>query len=197
MVGEDKAVLHGDLDNFDRDDFDRVDRLVRSFYKNRGFSDDEAADLSQETLMRVFANIDKLRDARSMGAWVLRIAANIYKNELRSRRTGKRDGEEISIDDLHEDYLVSQESNSLVTAINRERVARLGPMIKNLSPMQRACFSRMLLGFKYEEIADALRISVATVKAHVHQVRLRLAKLEEEQETSSGPNVSMRSEGDL
>jgi len=41
--------------------------------------------------------------------------------------------------------------------------------------MRLCCALRYERGLKYEEIADVMKISIETVKAHLHQGRKRLA----------------------
>jgi DNA-directed RNA polymerase specialized sigma24 family protein len=49
--------------------------------------------------------------------------------------------------------------------------------------MRRCCLLRYEQGLKYQEIAVVMKISIETVKAHLHQARKRLAaKLETRKE---------------
>src|SRR5262245_30220625 len=64
---------------------------VYGFFKSRDFADDEALDLTQETFFRVFQNMGNLRSQASLDSWILRIAANVWKNEIRYRHAGRRD----------------------------------------------------------------------------------------------------------
>jgi RNA polymerase sigma-70 factor (ECF subfamily) len=167
-----------------REIFDQYHGLVRSFFRNRGFSDEETSDLTQEALLRVFKNMDKLRSPAARGAWVLRIASNIYKNELRYRKAGKRAGQEVPLDATPEgmasrDVVTIQGGAGARTPLDdtllAERLQAVAACIGKLPPRMRQC----LLFYadqerKYQEIADLLHISIESVKAHIHQARLRL-----------------------
>jgi RNA polymerase sigma-70 factor (ECF subfamily) len=169
-----------------RELFDQYHGLVRSFFRNRGFNDEETSDLTQEALLRVFKNMEKLRSPAACGAWVLRIASNIYKNEIRYRRAGKRSGLEIPLDAKPEgqpapdrDAVVIQGGVSRRTPLDdtliSERLRAVASCIVQLPPRMRQC----LLFYahqerKYQEIADLLHISIESVKAHIHQARHRI-----------------------
>ena len=59
--------------------------------------------------------------------------------------------------------------------IKRERSARLRSALQELPPQMRTCcVLRYVRGLKYQEIATVMKISIETVKAHLHQARKRL-----------------------
>ena len=159
-------------------------RVVR-FFAVRGFSSDECAELTQETFVRVFLGIGRLNDASRFATWLYEIAANVYRNELRHRGAAKRDAFEESIEELAEDQaarppdtiaaLSATEPGPLDVALHRERVERLRASLTLLPPQMRRCvYLRLYQDLKYREIAALMRISIETVKAHLHQAQKRL-----------------------
>ncbi len=58
---------------------------VNHYMRRRGFSPDEAEDLTQETLLRACMNAHHFRGV-SLGAWVFRIAANLAVDQIRRHR---------------------------------------------------------------------------------------------------------------
>jgi RNA polymerase sigma-70 factor (ECF subfamily) len=168
-----------------REIFDRYFARLRRFFKGRGFSDDEAADLTQETLLRVFKNIDQLRTRSSLEAWVLRVASNLYKNEIRFRRAGKRAGYEVALDGAGENMQEALEDaalpsssrtpNPLEQALSKEEIERVDGCIGKLPSRMRQCLvAYAYQERKYQEIAELLSISIESVKAHIHQARRQL-----------------------
>jgi RNA polymerase sigma-70 factor (ECF subfamily) len=168
-----------------REIFDRYFPRIRSFFKGRGFSDDEAADLTQETLLRVFKNIDRLRTRSSLEAWILRVASNLYKNEIRFRRAGKRAGHEVALDAAAENMQEALEEaalrssprtpNPLENALSKEAIETVDGCIEQLAPRMRQCLvAYAYQERKYQEIAELLSISIESVKAHIHQARRQL-----------------------
>ncbi len=165
-----------------REIFDRYGSRIRRFFKGRGFSDDEAADLTQETLLRVFKNIDLLRTRSSLEAWILRVASNLYKNEIRFRRAGKRAGREVALEAAGENMQEALEVAALPSssrapdpleqALAKEAIETVDDCIGKLPARMRQCLvAYAYQERKYQEIADLLSISIESVKAHIHQAR--------------------------
>lgn len=160
--------------------FRYYDSLV-GFFQNRGFSAEESADLAQETFLKVFRGLRGFRDKSSYRTWLFQIAANVYRNELRSRKQLKRQGIETAND------LILQQGQSpdmaqisedpLASTLDRERADVLAEALDQLPGQMRRCvLLRLHQGLKYREIAAVLNISISTVKAHLFQARHRLRK---------------------
>lgn len=154
--------------------FRRYYRPVASFFMKRGFSSEESRDLAQETFLRVYSKWDSFRGDSSAETWLFQIAANLYKNKLRSLQTQKRDAQEVSMDaEMVE--LGSRESDPLRTVLTEERTQRLRVALEDLPPqMRQAVLLRVDGDLKYREIADVMHVSIETVKAHLYQARQHL-----------------------
>lgn len=156
---------------------------VRSFFLRKGFSLQESDDLTQDVFLRVFRAIDAFRRESRFERWLWEIAANIYFNEVRRRRTEKRDGLEQSLDSGVETEegvgpgitLASVDPSPEAEVVRRDQSQALQAALQELpDQMRRCCILRYEEGLKYKEIADVMRISIETVKAHLHQARKRL-----------------------
>jgi RNA polymerase sigma-70 factor, ECF subfamily len=157
-------------------------RVIR-FFRHRGFSEEDSRDLTQEVFSRVFNAIDTFRQESRFERWLFEISLNVYRNELRRRGAEKRDALEISIDNAPEDDShpgpkvepVSKEKDPLDGIIDRERQTALHKAFQELpAQMRRCCELRYIQGLKYHQIATVMKISIETVKAHLHQARKRL-----------------------
>ena len=171
--------------NFERL-FTLHERRVRSFFLQRGFTKDEAADLTQDVFFRVFRGIASFRLEAGFKTWLFEIADHVYQNELRRRGAGKRKGWETSIETGGQDEdgkpaafePPPTEPRALEDVLERERDEALSRAIKELPEQMRTCFLlRYDQGRKYKEIAVLMKISIDTVKAHLFQAKKRL-KLE-------------------
>ena len=176
---------HPSLGQSQRDLFDRYHGRIRRFFLSRGFNDDEAEDLTQDTLWRVFQHMDKLRAQGSVDAWVLRLAANIWKNELRYRQAAKRSGIDLSLE-----ASLTDGPDALEAAAVRNTLRPPSPLEQALAAEEldaaNACFDQLPPGMrrclalhvhqerKYQEIADLLDLSIQSVKSHIHEARRRL-----------------------
>jgi len=170
-------------------------RKVINFFRRKRFSPEESRDLTQDVFSRVFQAIATFRRESRFERWLFEIAANAFRNELRKRGAEKRDAVEVSINvSPEEDGVsaqavepVSQEQSALDSMIKRERSARLRSAFQKLPPQMRTCcVLRYERGMKYQEIATEMKISIETVKAHLHQARKRL--IEELGDGEEGPS---------
>ena len=164
--------------------FDAYHGRVFRFFKSRNFHDDEARDLTQETFVRVFQNMDKLRSRTALDSWILRIAANLWKNEIRSRKTGKRYAQEVAFDGSGADGDAIERAaldmkdvpSPLDETLAAERLAATEKCVEALPPGMRRCLVlHVYQDRKYQEIADLLKLSVQSVKSHIHQARQHVA----------------------
>jgi RNA polymerase sigma-70 factor (ECF subfamily) len=168
-----------------RETFDRCYPRLCHFFRSRGFSEDETDDLTQDTLVRVIKNMDKLRTPASIEAWILRVAANVWKNELRFRQAKKRKATELSLDapleggpDLLEAAAVRNSlrpPDSLEQLLAADELAATLDCLEQLPPGMRRCLVLHVFGSRqYREISDLLKLSIESVKSHIHQARHRL-----------------------
>ncbi|MFN2578664.1 MAG: sigma-70 family RNA polymerase sigma factor [Pyrinomonadaceae bacterium] len=143
---------------------------------------EEARDLTQETFLRAFQNIDRFRGDSSLKTWIYRIAINQARNRWRWWRRRKRDVT-VSLDatDEHRDRPLATTLPSENTpspeqeTLAREREAQLREALKGLRRSYReAVILRDVEGFSYEEIASTLQISIGTVKSRISRGRLEL-----------------------
>jgi RNA polymerase sigma factor (sigma-70 family) len=160
-------------------------RLV-GFFKKQGVPSEDALDLTHEALWRVFQHMGKLRASGSMDSFVMRVAANLWKNDLRYRGAEKRRHGELSLDQLLEDREVRVEAGSLgwgpepsdplQDTLAAERLAGLRDCFERLASRRKSCLDlHVFQGRPYQEIATILRISVESVKSHIFQARRQLA----------------------
>ena len=156
---------------------------VAGFFRRKGQSQEDSRDLTQEVFFRVSRGIDAFRHESRFERWLLEIARHVFSNHVRSLRTGKRDAQEYSIDEAvdGEDGGVGLQvadpgPDPLDQVIRRQQRSALREALQELPPQMRTCCAlRYERGLKYEEIAGVMKISIETVKAHLHQGRKRLA----------------------
>ncbi|RPH56467.1 RNA polymerase sigma factor [bacterium] len=176
-------VPAGGLDH--RGIFEAFHGRVHRFFKSRGFGEDEALDLTQETFVRVFQSMDELRSRASLDSWILKIAANVWKNEIRFKKAGKRDAREVSLDGGGTegegaevaDFAREDAPGPLEELLTAERQGALDKCLDALPPRMRRCLVlHVYQERKYQEIADLLEISIQSVKSHIHQAKEKLGE---------------------
>lgn len=158
---------------------------VFRFFRGRGFQHQDAADLTQETFIRIFKHMGELRDEAAITAWIRRIAVNVWKNELRFRHAARRAGAEVPVDAADAKAAGAIEGelaekgprapDALAELLDSEKAAVMQRCLGDLPPRMRQC---LLMhtdeGRKYREVADQLGLSIESVKSHIHQARARL-----------------------
>jgi RNA polymerase sigma-70 factor (ECF subfamily) len=143
-------------------------------YTNRR---DEAEDLTQEILIRVYQNLKSYRlEAGSFQNWILRVARNLVIDHYRQVRRYPQSGgsEELENMNLRDDKI----PNPQRAAEQLEAARFLQQGLQSLSPeLKEAIILRDLEGMAYQEIADMLGVPEGTVKSRINRGRLELAKL--------------------
>lgn len=164
--------------------FSRYRRRLLAFFASRGLDPETCADLSQETFVRVYRSSARFRGEAPLAVWIFRIAANLYRNEIRRRHAAKRQATELSliddrdtaIDHVQMDTGAAGDAEPLAGALRQERSQALRHAVADLPPQMRRVFElRAYHGFETRDIAAVLKISPSTVKVHLHQARKRLA----------------------
>jgi RNA polymerase sigma-70 factor (ECF subfamily) len=159
---------------------------IQSFFTRKGFSVEDSRDLTQDVFLRVFNRIDTFRRESRFERWLWEIAAHVYFNEVRRRRTEKRDGQETSLDApvrIADGRSPGLELPALDPSpeeefLRREQSAAFHAALRELpDQMRRCCILRYEKSMQYQEIAIVMKISIDTVKAHLHQARKRLKDL--------------------
>ena len=156
-------------------------RLVRYFLK-RGLSPEDAEDLTQDVLIRVFNGEARLDSRTGLEAWLFEIAKHVALNHHRSRTALKRSAVVVSLNepaspegDGPRREPKDEEPDARDRLLREERLARLTAALDGLPPQMRRCVRlRIDQDRKIEEIAILLRMSPNTVKSHLHHATLRL-----------------------
>ncbi|HXO27226.1 MAG TPA: RNA polymerase sigma factor [Thermoanaerobaculia bacterium] len=167
--------------------FCKYQRRVQRFFERKGASREEAKDLTQDTFLRVFRSDVRLANGAELEAWLFEIARNVWANWLRAKATRKRAATVVSLDEprpgrdpreVADPALVAGATDALASAITREQLEILGRALAELPEQMRQCVTmRIREDLKYGEIAAVMRISIDTVKSHLHQAKRRLRAL--------------------
>lgn len=171
---------------------ERYGRTLRRYFQRRELSPEDAEDLTQETLIRVFRAEAQFSSRSELEAWLFEIARNVALNRVRERTALKRSAVVVSLDETAapgDDAQnmaprrepESEEPDALARLLQDERFERLAAALDELPPQMRQCVRlRVDQGRKIEEIATLLNISPNTVKSHLHHAKPRLRALLED-----------------
>ena len=142
---------------------------------------EDAEEVAQDTLMKVFGNIEQLREPERVRAWVLRIARNACL--MKRRKSVFAPAQELSIDDFlpHSDrdgelrrLEIADWSNLPDNALLRSELRGvIRKAIGELPEIYRMTIVlRDMEELSTEETAQTLEVSQEVVKTRLHRARL-------------------------
>lgn len=141
----------------------------------------DAADVTQEVFLKAFRGIHGFRRGSSLKTWLYRIAVRESLNHRRWWHRHSRN--EVSMDISADEHRAAIEIEDVEATpfdqlAAREMQAAVRGALAELSEAYRsAVILRDLEGLSYEEVAEVLEISVATVKTRILRGRRALKKL--------------------
>lgn len=153
--------------------FDRIWRnyhkRIRFFIQNR--VPDDAEDLTQEIMLKVYQNLERFDPNRSFNAWIYSIARNHCINHVSKKRpsVGGFPG------DSSAEVLPAASDTPESKYLDRERERVIDSTLAALDPdLRETAFLRFHEGMRGREIADATGVPEGTVKSRIHCIRDKL-----------------------
>ncbi len=137
-------------------------------------SREQAEDLAQEAIVRAYEAFDRF-DGTNFKAWMLRIVTNLYINKYRQRQRGPQVG---SLDDEGVQEPMSAESQVPDRVLFDEAVgAEVEEALKQVpDDFRMAVILSDIEGLSYQEIADATKVPIGTVRSRIARGRGLLRK---------------------
>jgi RNA polymerase sigma-70 factor (ECF subfamily) len=178
-----KQCRRGDADATSRLIVKYQDRLYNAILKICGNPDD-AAELTQETFVKVLENIGTFRGQSSFYTWLFRIGVNLALNFCsRKLRLGmcSLDGDSAAGEgkpSMAASLQDRKEADPVAIAQNRELARQVLAALEKLEDHQRAIVVlRDIESMSYEDIAEVLQIELGTVKSRLCRARMALREL--------------------
>lgn len=149
--------------------YDRYHQRVLNVCRRMLGKPEDAEEAAQEAFLRVYQALYRFNGRYQLGPWVTRIATNVCLDHLRSRA---RKPCEPTTDELLELEIDTSDEDPEAIHIKRFEGRRVRRVLAGLPPMHRAAIVlRDFEGLSYEEVAIALDITEAQVKALIHRAR--------------------------
>lgn len=134
--------------------------------------EDYAHDLLQETVLRIMANADKYKDQGKFHAWARTVMKRIYLNDQSSNERHKNK----FIDGY--DYLNDESTHPFVSENQYVYLKYdLHKAILMLPPRYSKIMVMILAGYKYEEIAKKMDMSIGYVKSTIFIAKNMLRRI--------------------
>lgn len=131
----------------------------------------DAADVVQEVFLKVYRKVDDFRGDCTLKTWMYRIAVHEASNRRRWFSRHRRN--EVALDSNGEggsswDWLEDKGATPYQEMVRRERLDLVGESLRQIDERLRtAVILRDIQGLSYNEIADALEVSLGTVKSRI------------------------------
>lgn len=145
---------------------------------------EEANDVAQEAFIKLYRNLDTLREGETFLPWMLRLTRNCAIDRI--RRLKVRTPEySVPVEDGPE--IVAQQPSPEENSLSRWRSGLLYRALDQLSEQSREVIMlKDIQELQLREIAEMLALPLGTVKSRSHRARIELAEVIQEMEPSSG-----------
>ncbi|MDE2831369.1 MAG: RNA polymerase sigma factor, partial [Gemmatimonadota bacterium] len=134
-------------------------------------------DLMQDTFFRAYRSLHTFKGQAAFSTWLTQIALNVYRSHLRSQQVRQNwvyqtEDPEV-VRNVIRDLIPGALPDQIVE--KRERIQLVHKSIQNLPERYRkAMWLRYVMDWSYEEITQALRVPLGTVKTWLCRARRQL-----------------------
>jgi len=143
----------------------RVYASLFSFTKSK----EDSEDLSQQTFIKVWQQLNSFRGESAFFTWVYRIAINLAKNYVSSAGYKKQ---KISSSIEHFEIDVSSFDDLESIVIHEQSIKEINDFIITMPESLKTAFTmREVEGKSYEEISDITNTPIGTVRSRIYRAR--------------------------
>ena len=171
--------------------------LYRYAYRWTG-DPDLAEDLVQETLTRLFTELDQLKQIERIRPWATRVMYRLFVDGLRRMRrspvsyVGRSGSTGQLLEDEHEEIEAPDETwdPAALTeqALQQERILAAWPRLHELHRVVLSLHE--IEGYSLDEVAHIIDAPVGTAKSRLNRARVRLRELLNEGTNSAAPSCN-------
>lgn len=140
---------------------------------------EDAADMTQETFLKAWRNLESFHGEASFSTWLYRLASNTCLDQLRSIR--RRPVQSLTVTDTEGEEQTMDVPDSAPSPedslINKEERELLQKAMRALDPQERQILTlRVVNDLSYTEISEVLDLKEGTVKSRLARARDHLRK---------------------
>ena len=145
--------------------YPRVYASLFSFTKSK----EDSEDLTQQTFIKVWQQLDSFRGDSAFFTWLYRIAINLAKNFVVSSNY-KKQKSNISMENINLDF--GSFDNIEEVIIHDESIEKISNFVNTLPESLKTAFTlRESEGKSYEEISDITETPIGTVRSRIFRAR--------------------------
>src|SRR5947208_12549945 len=144
-----------------------VFRAARSVVQDVGI----AEDVTQETFIRLYKNIDSISHAEMLRPWLIRVAINLAKNTVRGNyRANTRDENYVKQTGVFETASIE------IDYEETEGVSEIYRALNKIKEPLRSCLLLKQQGLSYKEIAGSLDLNETSIGTYIARARQEFAR---------------------
>ena len=152
----------------------RYEKLIHHIARRYFTNPEDALDASQDAIIRIYNGLPNVTIDKdgNLKAWICKVTANTCIDTVRKRR--------IVAEELTDDIVSTSPTlpSAEESAVTNERVKEILAAIAKLPDDHRmVLILRDMQGLTYEELAEALGLSLGTVKSRLSRARTALKKI--------------------
>lgn len=138
---------------------------IRGLFRRLCHDSALADDLSQQTFLQAWRGIDTLKSPAAFGAWLRKLAINVWLQRIRAERS-RPDVAELA------------EVPEAAAAVTLSEQLDLDSALATLAPDVRLCITLAYAErMSHSEISEAIHLPLGTVKSHISRGAARLRQL--------------------
>ncbi len=143
----------------------RYDRLIFSICLRLVGNRQDAEDITQDTMLKLFSKLGSFEGRSSFKTWLVRVTRNACKDWLKKRAISKQ----------YADVLAQEPQEPTTIEVEEDRLIGL---LKELSPADRDILTlRFVADFGLSEIAETTGLGLSATKMRLYRAIERLEKL--------------------
>lgn len=150
----------------------RLENNLISFAKSFTRNEEDARDLTQETMLKALVYRNYYTPQTNFKAWVFTIMRNVFINQYRRKSKSN-----TMFDNSKDLYLLSNSVSNHEGPTNYIYEKDINQKIDALNDEYKTPFKMHFEGFKYKEISEKLAIPIGTVKSRIFIARKKLMEI--------------------
>jgi RNA polymerase sigma-70 factor, ECF subfamily len=141
-------------------------QLLRSYIRKRVADEEDAKDIQEEVLMKVYTFCASKSGVRNLNSWLYQIAHNTIVDYYMRKNKLVALGEEMDIEDVETNTVPAEAANFIIPLIQLLPKEYAGPLL--LSDIE---------GIKQQDIAARLNLGLSATKSRIQRGREKLRDL--------------------
>lgn len=134
--------------------------ILKGYLIKLTLNEETADDITQETMLKAILNIKKYKHIGKFSTWLITIATNIYRDQLRKNKR-------IVLNDMSRD--IADKSSLEESVIHKTDFDKLKSILKELPEEKRMVFIlKHYYGYSYNEISRIMKCPIGTVRSRLH-----------------------------